>query len=108
VLADAGECGLTPAEAMDCTIRELVAYGNGYRARADEHMRLAMWAVWHGAAFQRARRLPNLKRLLARLGRRRRPLARRPQDLLRMVEGINAVFGGKPLGKSKDRLTWLQ
>ncbi|HSH44001.1 MAG TPA: hypothetical protein VK973_17895 [Arenicellales bacterium] len=83
---------------MDWTVRELTAYAAGQSRRHDSDMRLAMWAAWHAASFQRAKRIPPLERLMRKIGRRK-PARKSPQQLLRVAEQITALFGGTDKSK---------
>jgi len=60
--------------------------------------RRALWAAWHVAAFSRQKWLPNLARIMRRLDDRA-PEKRSPEQLLTVIEMINAAFGGKDLRK---------
>lgn len=59
-----------------------------------------MWAAWHAAAFSRSKRVPNLERILRRIGRRQVD-RKTPAQLLRIVEKINALFDGEDRRKEK-------
>jgi hypothetical protein len=93
---------LCPAETLDLTVRELVAYGKG-RAEADaQSWRRALWAAWYAANFTRAKRLPRLAPMLRNIGRRR--IVKKSTDqLLRVVEHLNALFGGADHRNKKGR-----
>ena len=66
-MTEAAAAGILPLEFWDCTYREL------YNAIAGEHVRrrrdrqAIMWGAWHGAAFERAKRMPNLGTLLRKM-----------------------------------------
>jgi len=66
-MTEAAAAGIPPLHFWDCTYREL------YNALAGEHVRRRrnrqeiMFGAWHGAAFERAKRIPDLNTLLRKM-----------------------------------------
>lgn len=87
---------------MSLTPRELASYLEGAGLAESAQWRRTMWGAWHVAAFMRSKKkLPALDRILRHLG----GASRRKQsteEMLQMVEQLNAAFGGKDLRKKKD------
>ena len=59
-----------------------------------------MTLAWHGAAFGRAQKIPDLKPIIDRIVETK-PKPKTASDLLRIVEGINRAMGGKDLRPAK-------
>ena len=55
-----------------------------------------MWGAWHVAAFTRSKRIPDLDRILRRLGGTAQP-EQTPEQALALVVALNEAFGGKDL-----------
>jgi len=75
------------------------------RARGEEDERcyqLAIWHAWHVIAFDRSKRLPDLKNLLRSFGSKKKP--RKPQTVEQMAEAarfLTIMFGGKDLTEAE-------
>jgi hypothetical protein len=82
------------------TPREFDRYLRGRdRGLRDEYAR-GMSLAWHAAAFQRGQKIPDLKPILDRITKRREP-PKTPAEQLRIVEMLNAKFGGRDLRQAK-------
>jgi hypothetical protein len=57
-----------------------------------------MSLAWHGAAYQRAAKIPELKPILDRITSRPEP-PKTGRELLRIAETLNAKLGGRDLRK---------
>ena len=66
-MAEAHASGIAPDRFWHSTYREIYAAiaGDALRRRRDRHA--IMWGAWHGAAFERSKRMPNLGSLLAKM-----------------------------------------
>lgn len=61
---------------------------------------MAITAAWNTANYTRAKKLPDLKRVIRKIvGGRKRPQT--PAEALRVAEALNALFGGKDLRKAR-------
>jgi len=90
----AASAGVAQAEFWELTPRELGLALDGAAQREDRDLDRLLTAAWHGAAFERAKRLPKLDRVLRR-GRLPKSRSRRSADsLLAKVRAVNAALGG--------------
>lgn len=86
-----------PTQAIDWTVREFRAFAAGQAQAQRQRMQLAMWTAWHTAAFQRAKKLPQLQKVMRDIGRRR-GAAKTPAQLLEIARQITAQMQGpRPL-----------
>lgn len=76
------------------TFGELAAFCEGAGEAESDAWKCSLWQAWHAAAFARAKKLPDLKRLLDRIGPRRKHSWR---ETLRQVEVLNLALGGRDL-----------
>lgn len=60
-----------------------------------------MYAAWHQAAFSRQKRLPNLEKIMTKMGAEVNK-QQTPQEMLRMAEMITVALGGKDLRNKKE------
>jgi hypothetical protein len=63
----AAQAGLMPKAFWEVTPRELSCYLHGRAEAHRDEWRRALWQAWHGEAFQRTKRLPELKQIMAKL-----------------------------------------
>lgn len=73
LLAEALRCGLSTLEFWDLTPRETVMACQAAMWRMEQAQEQALSLAWHMAALTRAKRIPPLARLLARLRRASEP-----------------------------------
>ena len=66
-MAEAAAVGITPDRFWRLTYREIYAAIAGDSVRRRRERQTVMWGAWHGAAFERAKRMPNLKTLLQKM-----------------------------------------
>ena len=85
--------GLTPDMTLNMTVRELSAFARGHRRRSDADYRRSLWTAWHGGLFGRVKKLPELDKLLTKIGASRR-VVKSTNQLLAMAEHLNKLFGG--------------
>lgn len=83
-------------------MKQFGLYARGASRREANTWKVAMWAAWHGAAFERAKRLPKLDTLMSAFDRRP---ARRPdvKALLEQARKINAAVGGRVRSRANVR-----
>lgn len=57
-------------------------------------------AAWHGAAFARSKKLPNLATLVRKItGEKRREQT--PEEGIKVAEFLNKLFGGRDLRRKR-------
>jgi hypothetical protein len=66
-MLEAHASGITPDRFWHSTYREVYAAIAGDALRRRRDRQAIMWGAWHGAAFERSKRMPNLGTLLAKL-----------------------------------------
>ena len=83
---------MKPDETTSLTLAELGAYLDGVYERRQDESRLALWAAWHAAAFQRGKKLPDINDILRRMSRQ--PVKQQSsQDIMKAFE---MAFVGHP------------
>lgn len=92
--------GLSPEQFWRLTPREFGAFMRGRAAADRRDLAIQTNAAWHGAAFARSKRLPNLANLMRRItGEARREQT--PEQGVKVAEFLNRLFGGKDKRKRK-------
>lgn len=86
--------GLKPAEFLACTPFETYEWCKAQAKRECREYRLALYAAWHAAVFQRQKKVPDLAKLMKRLDNPQ-PEIKSPEILMRKVRVLAAAFGGK-------------
>lgn len=84
-MAEAKAAGVRTLDFWHMTYREIYAEIAGDAVRRRRDRQTAMWAAWHGAAFERSKRLPNIGTLLAKMEPKREMSNR---DLRASILGI--------------------
>lgn len=78
------------------TPREFAAVLEGQHRRELRGFSLDVATAWHGAAFARAKKLPDLEKLLRRItGTQQAPRQQTPEEMLAIIERWTAAFGGE-------------
>lgn len=72
--------------------------------RDREAYKRELFGAWHAAAFTRGKKLPRLDTLLKKLDRHT-PKRQSPEDMLRTVESLNRMFGGRDRRNEKPAVT---
>jgi hypothetical protein len=103
LLAEAAAHGVMPAVLWAMTPREFSAVVAGVQRRELRAFASDVAVAWHGAAFARAKQMPNLRRVLRVIvGQDEPPKVQTPDEMLAVVRRWNAVLGGSE--KSAPRL----
>jgi len=76
------------------TFREISAYAAGVKRRNEMEWRRALYGAWHAAHFARQKKIPDLDRLMRKIGKLPPAPKKTPEQLLRIAEMLNAAFGG--------------
>lgn len=66
-MAEAAAVGIPPLQFWDSTYRELYAAFQGDAIRRRRDRQEAISAAWHGAAFERSKRLPDIRAILRKM-----------------------------------------
>lgn len=90
--------GIPISEFWDLTRRETYAALAGDAIRRRRDRQTAMWAAWHGAAFERSKRLPNIAALLAKMEPKREMSHR---ELRASILGIANAMGAKVIYRKR-------
>src|SRR3546814_76848 len=85
------EAGFDPDSFWRQTPRTLKAIMAGYSARVKWDHRERMSAAWHGAAFERSKKMPKLTEVL---GDEEKPKQRSNDQMLQMLRSIQKQSGG--------------
>lgn len=90
-MAEAHAAGIVPFQFWHSTYREIYAAISGDTIRRRRERQTAMWAAWHGAAFERSKRMPNLTTLLAKMEPKREMSNREMRaSILGIAKAMNA------------------
>src|SRR3546814_270114 len=90
------EAGFDPDSFWRQTPRTLEAIMAGYSARVKWDHRERMSAAWHGAAFERSKKMPKLTEVL---GDEEKPKQRSNDQMLQMLRSIQKQSGGLKIVK---------
>lgn len=84
--------GLKPAELWDLTAREFSAFAAGFARREETAWKRTLWGAWHTGTIGRAKRIPDLKKLMSQVGGgpKRTPTA---DELVTKARALHAFFG---------------
>ena len=99
-MVEAAAAGLLPHLFWDYTFRELHALLGGAALRARRDHKLTLWGHWQGQNMRRAKRLPDLMRMLRRLDPARVMSAQAIRDT---ILGLAQQMGAKVVRKTKPR-----
>lgn len=85
--------GVTPEQFWEFTPYLLSRYVKAQAEKEAKNHRREMSLVWHGAAFARAKRLPDHTVLMNKLGEK--PTITTKEDLVKTFKNLQKVYGGK-------------
>ena len=74
------------------TPAEFGAFMAGHGRRMAEDWRRTLWGAWHSAAFARAKKLPDIAKIMRRMGGRKAP-PQSPEQILASLKMIMAASG---------------
>lgn len=96
--------GMSPADFWRTTPREFREFVKGVAERDKAEQALAMSSAWHMAVWSKwsKRPPPDLSRILARIGQRKRR-EQTPEQALRIATVLNAQMGGRDLRAQTKR-----
>jgi hypothetical protein len=90
-MAEAHAAGIPTPEFWNSTYREIFNAISGDAVRRRRDRQAIMWGAWHGAAFERSKRMPNLGTLLAKMEPKREMSSRELRaSILGIAKAMNA------------------
>jgi len=75
-----------------------MAFVRGLSEREGRRIKVALSAAWHGAAFERSRKMPPLQSVIGQIGRRDPAEVWQPKSSAEIVKVLKARFGVKSDG----------
>ena len=100
-MAEAHAAGLAVSEFWNSTYREVYAAIAGDAVRRRRDRQAIMFGAWHGAAFERSKRMPNLRAVLAKMEPPRELSAREMRaSILGIAKSLNAEVVHRKRGEA--------
>ena len=100
MLADYTAAGFDPAAFWGLSPRLYLAQMRGAHERLKREQEGRAWLAWHGAALERSKKLPDLRRFVT--GRSAKPQRQTPEVLQAMCDALATAWGAKRANPRAD------